>query len=168
MPESELQFLHLLTSYGLWLSYLTSLHFNFFIYKRGKYWCFLYGIVVEIELIHIEFKTMAHSDCFIKSKTYCPFSACPPYPLIKPSSHFSGPQELTSMHVWQVTSVVFDSCDCMLYSPRGVSCHALLQGIFLTQGSNPRLSCLLSWRAGSLPPAPPGEPADLCRQPQTP
>ena len=29
----------------------------------------------------------------------------------------------------------------------GVGCHALFQGIFLTQGSNPRLLCLLSWQA---------------------
>ena len=33
--------------------------------------------------------------------------------------------------------------------------HALLQGIFLTQGSNPRL---LRWQAGSLPLAPPWKP----------
>ena len=38
----------------------------------------------------------------------------------------------------------------------GVGCHALLQGIFPTQGSNPCLLCLLHWQAGSLPPAPPG------------
>ena len=30
----------------------------------------------------------------------------------------------------------------------GVGCHILLQGIFLTQGSNPSLLC---WQAGSLP-----------------
>ena len=30
-------------------------------------------------------------------------------------------------------------------------CYALLQGIFLTQGSNPPLFCLLHWQAGSLP-----------------
>ena len=36
--------------------------------------------------------------------------------------------------------------------------HALLQGIFLTQGSNPHLLCLLHWQAGSLPLAPPGKP----------
>ena len=41
-----------------------------------------------------------------------------------------------------------------------VGCHALLQGIFLTQGSNPRLLGLLHWQAGSLPPAPPGKPKD--------
>ena len=40
----------------------------------------------------------------------------------------------------------------------GVSFHALLQGIFLTQGLNPRLFCLLHWQAGSLPLAPPGKP----------
>ena len=32
-----------------------------------------------------------------------------------------------------------------------MGCHALLQGIFLTQGSNPCLLCLLHWQAGSLP-----------------
>ena len=33
----------------------------------------------------------------------------------------------------------------------GVGCHALLQGIFPTQGLNPRLLHLLHWQAGSLP-----------------
>ena len=42
----------------------------------------------------------------------------------------------------------------------GAGCHALLQGIFPTQGSNPRLLCLLHWQVGSLPPAPPGMPTD--------
>ena len=32
-----------------------------------------------------------------------------------------------------------------------VGCHFLLQGIFLTQGSNPCLLCLLHWQADSLP-----------------
>ena len=33
----------------------------------------------------------------------------------------------------------------------GVGCHAFLQGIFLTQGSNPNLWCLLHWQGDSLP-----------------
>ena len=33
----------------------------------------------------------------------------------------------------------------------GVGCHFLLLGILLTQGSNPRLQCLLLWQADSLP-----------------
>ena len=33
----------------------------------------------------------------------------------------------------------------------GVGCHALLQRIFLTQGSNLHLLCLLHWQASSLP-----------------
>ena len=37
----------------------------------------------------------------------------------------------------------------------GVGCHALLQGIFLTQESN---SHLLHWQADSLPAEPPGKP----------
>ena len=36
--------------------------------------------------------------------------------------------------------------------------HSLLQGIFLIQGSNLSLLCLLNWQAGSLPLAPPGRP----------
>ena len=55
-------------------------------------------------------------------------------------------------------------CDPMNYSPPGfsvhgilqaripdVSCHALLQGIFLTQGLNAHLLSLQLWQAGSLP-----------------
>ena len=38
----------------------------------------------------------------------------------------------------------------------GVGCHALLQRIFLTQGSNPHLLHLLHWQVGSLPLGPPG------------
>ena len=33
----------------------------------------------------------------------------------------------------------------------GVDCHALLQGVFPTQGSNWHLLCLLHWQVGSLP-----------------
>ena len=40
----------------------------------------------------------------------------------------------------------------------GVGCHALLRGIFPTQGSNPHLLCLLHKQAGSLPPVLPGKP----------
>ena len=36
--------------------------------------------------------------------------------------------------------------------------HTLLQGIFLTQGSNPCLLHLLHWQAGSLPLVPPRKP----------
>ena len=51
-------------------------------------------------------------------------------------------------------------CDPMDSSPSGslcprdspgMGCHALLQGIFLTQGSNWSLLCLLHWQMGSLP-----------------
>jgi hypothetical protein len=40
----------------------------------------------------------------------------------------------------------------------GVGCHALLQGIFPTQGSNLHLLCLLHWQAGYLPLTPPEKP----------
>ena len=41
----------------------------------------------------------------------------------------------------------------------GVGCHALLQGIFLTQGLNPCLLYLLLWQEGSIPLAPPRRPS---------
>ena len=41
----------------------------------------------------------------------------------------------------------------------GVGCHALLQGIFLTQGLKPGFLCLLHWQVGFffLPLVPPGK-----------
>ena len=41
----------------------------------------------------------------------------------------------------------------------GGGCHALLQGIFLTQGSNLHLLHLLQWQADSLPLESPGPPS---------
>ena len=41
----------------------------------------------------------------------------------------------------------------------GVGCHALLQEIFPTQGSNLRLLCLLHWQTGSLPLVPSRKPS---------
>ena len=43
----------------------------------------------------------------------------------------------------------------------GEGCHALLQGIFPTQGSNPRLLRLLHWQVSSLPLVSPGKTPDL-------
>ena len=40
----------------------------------------------------------------------------------------------------------------------GVGCHFLPRGIFLTQGLNLRLLCLLRWQAVSVPFALPGKP----------
>ena len=42
----------------------------------------------------------------------------------------------------------------------GLGYHALLQGIFLTQGPNLCLLCLLHWQVGSLPLVPPGKPGN--------
>ena len=71
------------------------------------------------------------------------------------------------MRACQVTSVVSDSLrpyGLWLFCPwdppdknTGVGCHALLQGIFPTQGSNLNL-CLFHWQVGSLPLAPLGKP----------
>ena len=40
----------------------------------------------------------------------------------------------------------------------GVGCHALLQGIYPTRGSNLCLLCLLQWQMSSSPLVPPGKP----------
>ena len=69
----------------------------------------------------------------------------------------------------QSCSTLCDSVDCSLLgfsvhgdSPgknTGVDCHDFLQGIFLTQGSNPCLLCLLHWQVGALPLVPPEKPS---------
>ena len=46
----------------------------------------------------------------------------------------------------------------------GVGCHALLQGIFSTQGLNWHLFCLLNQQAGSLPLMPPGNFLCTCNK----
>ena len=49
----------------------------------------------------------------------------------------------------------------------GVGSLSLLQGIFPSQGSNPRLSCLLHWQAGSLPLTAPGKASENQRRSQS-
>ena len=78
--------------------------------------------------------------------------------------------------VWLVTQLCPTLCDPMDCSPpgssihgnssgknTGVGCHALLKGIFPTQGSNLLLLCLLQWQVGSLPLAPPGK-SHICAE----
>ena len=44
-----------------------------------------------------------------------------------------------------------------------VGCHVLFQGIFLTQGLNSGLLCLMHWLLDSLPPVPPGEATKMLK-----
>ena len=72
------------------------------------------------------------------------------------------------VHACYVASVVSDSEEPYGLSPSRLLCpwdspgkntwvdsHSLLQGIVLTQGSNPCLLCLVHWQVGSLPLEPP-------------
>ena len=74
---------------------------------------------------------------------------------VKPIVHFS------------MCACVLCRTDCSHQAPLSMgfprqeywmSCHALLQRIFPTQGLNPCLICLLHWQAVSLPLASPGKP----------
>ena len=71
---------------------------------------------------------------------------------------------------YSVTSVMstclqhYGLLPCRIFCPwdspgknTGVGCHALLQRIFLTQGLNPCLLCLLHLQMNSLPTEPPGK-----------
>ena len=56
---------------------------------------------------------------------------------------------------------------CPWYSPgknTGIVCHALLQGLFLTQGWNLHLLQVLRWQVGSLPQMLRGKPTHTCSQ----
>ena len=81
---------------------------------------------------------------------------------------FSVRGECVHAKLLQSCPILCDHMDCSTpgsavhgYSPgknTGVDCHALLQGIFPTQGLNLHLSHLLHWQEGSLPLAPAGKP----------
>ena len=66
--------------------------------------------------------------------------------------------------VWLYTTLWTGRLLCPWDSPgkkTAVGCHALLQGIFSTQGSNLHALSLLHWQLGSLPLAPPGKPQNI-------
>ena len=78
-------------------------------------------------------------------------------------------QRAVSLEAWNLCAKLLQSCatlcDPMNCGLPGSSvqeeywmgCHSLLQGILVTQGSNPHLLCLWHWQEGSLPLAPPGK-----------
>ena len=80
-------------------------------------------------------------------------------PFLRPGQHAVYPSLL--VHVCAVKSDSVVPCRekparllCPWDSPgenTGVGGHYLLQGIFLTQGWNPPLLCLLNWQAAALP-----------------
>ena len=66
----------------------------------------------------------------------------------------------TSIQLFVILCTIAHQAPQSMESPgknTGVGCHALLQGIFPSQESNPCLFHLLHWQAGSLPLAPPGK-----------
>ena len=98
-------------------------------------------------------------------------------PPLPPNSDSGGrTQETLTEGPWVLACQVAQSCpalcdpmDCSPQAPlswdspgknTGAGCHALLQGLFLTQGSNLRLLHLSHWQAGSLPLVPPGKPPE--------
>lgn len=71
--------------------------------------------------------------------------------------NFLGDRALYSSNGAEISTKHLGLCPLYTRKNTGVDCHALLQGIFLTQGSNPRLY-LLYWQVGSLPLPSPGKP----------
>ena len=109
---------------------------------------------------------------------HSPLGCHPPKSPILDSLQKLSPQKLLSLlfsaylscvhaQALQLCAVLCDPMDssppgsCPLGSPgknTGVDCHALLQGIFPTEGMNLRPLCVLHWEVGALPLAPPGKP----------
>ena len=80
--------------------------------------------------------------------------------MVLPFIFFICAQSLQSCLTLQPHGLQAHGLFCPWDSPgknTGVGCHALFQGIFMTQGSNLHLLCLLHWQAGSLPLLPHGE-----------
>ena len=86
-------------------------------------------------------KTVLHACMHAKSLHLCP-TLCNPVDCSPPSSSVHG--ILQAILEW--------------------GCHALLQGIFHTQGSSPGLLHLLHWQEGSLPLASPGKPKTVLHE----
>ena len=117
----------------------------------------LFEITIELQLrICNNGKLPAHLHTARKGESYC--------------QREKGIERAIANSLW-VTSVMSDSLRvnglqparllCPWDSPgknTEVGCLALFQGIFLTQGSNPCLLCLLHWQAGCLPLVPPQKP----------
>ena len=64
---------------------------------------------------------------------------------------------LSHVRLFVIVWIVAYQVLCLWDSPgkdTGVGCHGLFQRIFLAQGSNPCLLCLLHWKADSLPTEP--------------
>ena len=100
--------------------------------------------------------THTHTHTHIHSQLNCQLYTCACV-----LSHFSHVRLCDPMDCSLPTRLL-----CPWNSPgknAGVGSHALLQGIFPTQGSNPHLR---HWHVGSLPLAPPGKPPTnyLCFQ----
>ena len=92
------------------------------------------------------------------------------FPLSLPQQHLSNYLSYAYVYVksLQLCTILCDPMDvqparllCPWDLPGkniGADCHALLQGIFSTQGQNPSVLSLLHWQANSLPLAPAGKP----------
>ena len=84
------------------------------------------------KLLCVSFLVCSHSILLIApTSTIQASSVTQPYPTLRDAKDCSPPGKNT-----------------------GMGCHALLQWIFPTQGSNPCHLCLMHWQAGSLPLAP--------------
>ena len=92
-------------------------------------------------------------DAFLKLSKHCAMLCAKHFNHV----HFNhGPLLVAQSYGPQPTRLL-----CSWDSPGknpAVGCCFLPQGIFLTQGLNPRLLHLLYWQAASLPGAPPGKP----------
>ena len=102
------------------------------------------GVTTWIDLVIFDMWSILpiilHGMCFVKSFQLCS-TLCNPMDRSLPGSSVHGDSPGRNA---------------------GVGCHALLQGIFPSQGLSPHLLRLLHRQAGSVPLAPPGEPGKWC------
>ena len=125
-----LQFIHLLCSIGFYTT-ITSVFYRLWTSGLFVFLVFINEAIMSI-LLCVSRRMCLSAKSLRSCSTLCnPMDCSPP----GSSVHGDSPDKNT-----------------------GVGYHALLQGIFPTQGSNLNLLCLLHWQAGSLPLVPPGKP----------
>ena len=119
-------------------------------------------VIIEFCLPHIlillERRTTGQRSVISKTQTYSVCDMNSSYKSLMPCVHVLS--HFSPVRLCATLRTVAHQLLCPEDSPgknTGAGCHALLQGIFPTQGSNPHLLRLLHWQAGSWPLAPPGK-----------
>ena len=110
-------------------------------WRETSWWCWLYKTVSTWEvLIEKQMKTFTNNSPTPHLILQRLWGSLHTYSVVSNSFRPQGPLSTRLLYSWDFSG-----------KNTGAGCHFLLQGIFLTQGSNLLLLCLLHWQEDSVP-----------------